>query len=342
MKLSEILIKLSLDGNAGTSDMEIAGPAKLSDAGRSNISFLANLKYEKELYTTKAGAVLVPLDFSPRKDVSAKLIPCSDPQQAIAAILGIFQGKGRKSGIEEHVHVGKGFKKGGDIYIGAFAYIGDNVSVGDRSEIHPQVFLGDNVQVGKDCILYPGVKVYHDCVIGDNVIIHSGTVIGSDGFGFNPDSEGRHMKVPQIGNVVIGNGVEIGSNCSVDRATMGSTLIEEGVKLDNLIQIGHNVVIGAHTAIAAQTGISGSTKIGHHCIIAGQVGLAGHITIAARTMINAQSGLTKSVKEEGSKLCGSPAIGFIDFYRSAAVHNRLPELEKRVRDIEEILSLLRK
>ena len=223
------------------------------------------------------------------------------------------------------------------MFIGAFAYLGENVTVGDHTQIHPQVYLGDRVRVGKNCVLHPGVKVYADCVIGDDVVIHAGSVIGSDGFGFAPKTDGEYSKVPQLGNVIIENGVEIGANTTIDRATIGSTIVHRGVKLDNLIQIGHNVEIGAHTVIAAGTGVSGSTRIGEQVMIGGQVGIAGHIRIGNNVKIGAQSGVSKDVPD-GKVLNGTPATDYATSFRQLALVRQLPEMERRIRLLEQLLA----
>jgi UDP-3-O-[3-hydroxymyristoyl] glucosamine N-acyltransferase len=339
--LKTILETIGIDSDV-PGEIMIAGPAGLSDAGSDHLTFLANLKYEAELYTTKAAAVLVPRDFRPRKEIAAQLIPVDDPYMVITRILELFSESMDETGIREPVSIGANVALPETVYIGEFSRIGDHCSIGDQTRIYPQVFIGSSVTIGRNTIIYPGVKIYHGCVIGDNCIIHANTVIGSDGFGFAPGESGRFRKIPQIGNVVIKDDVEIGSSCTIDRATMGSTVIGNGVKLDNLIMVGHNVVIGDRTVIAAQTGISGSTQIGEQSMIGGQVGLAGHLSIAPGTKINAKSGVAKSVRESGAKLNGIPAFNFFDSLRSQSVYRKLPDLEKKVKEIEEILSLLRK
>ncbi|HML57274.1 MAG TPA: UDP-3-O-(3-hydroxymyristoyl)glucosamine N-acyltransferase [Ferruginibacter sp.] len=232
-------------------------------------------------------------------------------------------------------------KLGEDVYLGAFVYLGENVTIGNRVKIFPQTFIGDNVTIGDDSILHPGVKIYHHCVVGKNVKIHAGAVIGSDGFGFAPQADGTFLKVPQIGNVVIEDNVEIGSNATIDRATMGSTLIKSGAKLDNLIQVAHNVEVGNNTVIAAQAGVSGSTKIGNNVMIGGQAGIVGHLQIADGTKINAQSGVSKSIKTPNTAVTGSPAFEYTSALRSQALNRNLPELEKRISELEQIIKSLR-
>jgi UDP-3-O-[3-hydroxymyristoyl] glucosamine N-acyltransferase len=243
-------------------------------------------------------------------------------------------------GIEEPSFIHKTAKLGENVFVGAFTYIGENAQIGNNVKIYPGVFLGINVKIAENTILHPGVKIYHDCVVGKNVTVHAGTVIGGDGFGFAPQPDGTYQKVPQIGNVVIEDNVEIGSNASVDRATIGSTIIRSGAKLDNLIQIAHNVEVGANTVIAAQAGVSGSTKIGRNVQIGGQAGIVGHIQIADGVRINAQSGVSKSIKTPNAALTGSPAYDYTSALRSQAVSRNLPDLEKRVAEIEKLVRQL--
>lgn len=339
--LHDVLSALGVSKN-DYPNISIAGPAKLSDAQSEHISFLANPKYEAEVYTTKAGAVLVSNDFHPKQNVAAILVKVDDPYSAITKVLSLFDVGIQANGIDDTAKVVISAQLSQNVSIGAFSYVGAAAKVGINSQIGAQVFIGQHVKIGNDCIIHPGVKIYARCEIGDNCIIHAGTIIGSDGFGFAPQKDGTFQKIPQTGNVVIENNVEIGSNCTIDRATMGSTLIEQGVKLDNLIQVGHNAVIGKNTVVAAQSGISGSTKLGEGCMIGGQVGFVGHISIAPFTKINAKSGISKGVKQQGAKLNGIPAFNFTDSLRSQSVYRKLPELQKKVKEIEEMLSLLRK
>jgi UDP-3-O-[3-hydroxymyristoyl] glucosamine N-acyltransferase len=262
---------------------------------------------------------------------------------AFASLLSLVdQARPRKKGIHPTAVIESTARIGKDAYIGAYAYIGENCVVGDDCSIYPQVYLGDNTRLGNSCTLNPGVKIYHDCIIGEGCIIHAGTVIGSDGFGFAPQSETEFMKIPQLGNVVLEDHVEIGSNVTIDRATMGSTIIRKGVKLDNLIQIGHNVEVGDNTVMAAQTGISGSTKVGRNCMFGGQVGIAGHLKIADGTKIGAQSGIPGDVKKDNSVLLGYPAFEHKDFLRSSIVFRRLPDMLKRLEALEKEVKSLRK
>jgi UDP-3-O-[3-hydroxymyristoyl] glucosamine N-acyltransferase len=265
-----------------------------------------------------------------------------DAYSAFASILATYEQMvtAQMTGIQEPAYINATAKLGEHVFVGAFTYIGENVIVKNNVKLFPQVFLGDNVIIDEDTILYPGVKIYHDCVVGKNVTIHAGSVIGSDGFGFAPQADGTFKKVPQIGNVVIEDNVEIGANATIDRATIGSTLIMEGAKLDNLIQIAHNVEVGHHTVVAAQSGVSGSTKIGNNVMIGGQAGIVGHLVIADGTKINAQSGVSKSIKIPNTAVTGSPAYDYTSALRSQALSRNLPELEKRIKDLEQAIQQL--
>jgi UDP-3-O-[3-hydroxymyristoyl] glucosamine N-acyltransferase len=288
--------------------------------------------------------VLVNKEFIPTEKIIATLIRVPDAYKAFASLLTLVeQSRPKKTGIHSTAVIESSAIIGKDVYIGANAYIGENCFLGDGCKIYPQVFIGDNSKVGKNSIINPNVTIYHECIIGDNCIVHAGTVIGSDGFGFAPQSENEFMKIPQIGNVIIEDNVEIGANVAIDRATMGSTIIRKGVKIDNLVQIGHNVEIGENTVMAGQTGIAGSTKIGKNCMLAGQVGIAGHIKIADGTKIGAQAGILGDIKEENTIILGSPAFDYKQFFKSTVVFKKLPELKKSLDRIEkEIESLKRK
>ena len=251
----------------------------------------------------------------------------------------VNQARPEKKGIEEGAHIAASATLSDSIYIGAFAYIGENVTVGEGSKIYPQCYIGDNVKIGKDTVIYPGVKIYHDCVIGDRCIVHAGAVIGADGFGFAPH-DGTYVKIAQIGNVVLENDVEIGANTTIDRATMGSTVIHEGVKLDNLIQVAHNVEIGKNTVMAAQCGVAGSTKVGSHCMMGGQVGIAGHITIGDHVNVGAQTGIPNHV-ESNSTLLGTPAIPAREFARTSVLTRKLPELNQTIRQLQKEIETLK-
>lgn len=316
--------------------------AKIEEGAPGCISFLANLKYEPFIYTTQSSIVLVSKDFKPKKPVSATLIRVQDPYLSFTMLLEEYQRLTNpvKNGTEEPCWMGEGSSIGRNAYRGAFSFIGNNCRIGDNVKIYPQVYIGDNVVIGDNSVLYAGVKVYANCVIGQHCNIGAGTVIGSEGFGFAPQADGTYRNIPQLGNVVLEDFVDIGANTTIDRATMGSTVIRRGVKLDNLIQIAHNVEVGANTVMASQTGISGSTRLGENCVIGGQVGVVGHIRLANRTSVGAQSGVSKAVKEEGSILFGSPAIEYSNQMKSTVVFKQLPELLKRVQKLEKKLKEL--
>ena len=327
----------------GNADTLISKVAKIEEGEPQALSFLSNPKYEQYLYITQSSAVIVNKNFVPSGNVSAALIKVDDAYASFTYLLEKFANiSSHKTGIDESAVIDITVKTGKDVYIGALTCIENNVIVGDRSRIFPQVYLGQNVKIGSNCIIYPGVKIYHNCEIGSNCIIHSGTIIGSDGFGFAPLPDRSYKKIPQTGNVIIENDVEIGSNCSIDRATMGSTIIKKGVKLDNLVQVAHNVEIGEHTVIASQSGIAGSSKIGKYCIVAGQVGFAGHITVADGSVFGAQSGINSSIKTPESKWFGSPAFEYKDALKSAVYYKQLPSLEKRIKELELQISELKK
>jgi UDP-3-O-[3-hydroxymyristoyl] glucosamine N-acyltransferase len=333
------IISGTIDGNAETS---VHSFGKIEEARSGQLAFLANPKYEDFLYSTQASVIIVNQSLQLKQPIDATLIRVSDPYSSFATLLDKYQQikTQQLSGIQQPVYIHETAKTGENIFIGAFAYLGENVVVGDGSKIFPGVYLGNNVVVGKNSMIYPGVKIYHDCVIGSNVVIHAGTVIGSDGFGYAPQQDGSLKKVPQIGNVVIEDGVEIGANTTIDRATIGSTLIKSGAKLDNLLQIAHNVEIGNNSVIAAQSGISGSTKIGKNVMIGGQAGIVGHIQIADGSKINAQSGVSKSIKTPNSAVTGSPAYDYTSALRSQAITRNLPELEKRIKELEALVKEL--
>jgi UDP-3-O-[3-hydroxymyristoyl] glucosamine N-acyltransferase len=314
---------------------------KIEEAKAGELSFLANPKYEDFLYSTKASVIIINQSFQLKQPVKATLIRVPDAYTAFATLLSQYQEimQQQLSGVQQPSYIAKTASYGENVFIGAFAYLGENVKLGNHTKIYPHAFIGDNVSIGDNSVIHPGVKVYPDCKIGNRVTIHAGTVIGSDGFGFAPQTDGSFKKVPQIGNVVIEDNVEIGANATIDRATIGSTLIKSGVKLDNLIQIAHNVEIGNSTVIAAQTGVSGSTKIGNGVMIGGQVGIVGHIQIGDGARINAQSGVSKSL-EAGKAVTGSPAYEYTAALRSQAVNRKLPELEKRVKELESIIKQL--
>jgi len=328
----------SLEGNP---DVMISEIAKIEDASQGSLSFVANPKYEPYLYETDASIVIVNKSFQAERPVSPTLIRVDDAYAAFALLMDkysqLISGDDERKGIEQPAYISDTASLGQDVYIGAFSYIGKNVKIGNKVKIFPGTFIGDNVQIGNNSTINAGVKIYHNSQIGSQVIIHAGVVIGGDGFGFAHQKDGSYKKVPQLGNVVIEDHVEIGANTTIDRATMGSTIIRKGVKLDNLIQIAHNVEIGEGTVIAAQTGISGSTKIGKHCVIGGQVGIVGHIQIADGTKINAQSGLSKSVTTPDTALTGSPAFDYKSSLRSQAIFRNLPSILERIEKLEKML-----
>ena len=320
----------------GNKETILTGFCKIEEGKEGEFTFLANPKYTHYIYDTKASAVIVKNDFEPEKPLQTTLIKVADPYLAFAKLLDFYQKmKPRKKGISPKASIASSAQIGNDVYIGDFVYIGERVVIEDNTQIHPHVCIEDDSYIGKNSILYYGVKIYEGCRIGDECILHAGCVIGSDGFGFAPAGE-TYMKIPQIGNVILENGVEIGANTCIDRATMGSTIIRKNVKLDNLIQVAHNVEIGEGTACASQVGISGSTKIGKHCIFAGQVGVAGHITIGDHVTVGAQSGVSNSVADKQTVL-GSPAIPFMEEKRLIIYRKKLPELYKQVAQIENIL-----
>jgi len=329
----------SVQGNA---QEKINMLAKIQDAKKGQIAFLSNPKYEQYIYTTNASAVIVKKDFVARKEIQTTLILVDDPYLSFTVLLEEYHKlmSFSKEGIEEPSYIGKGSVCGSRIYRGAFSYIGNNVKVGDNVKIYPHVFVGDNAVIGNNTILHPNVKVYADTKIGNNCVIHAGTVLGSDGFGFAPQPDGTYKTIPQLGNVIIEDHVTIGANTVIDCATLfgDSTIVRQGVKLDNLIQIAHNVEVGKNTVIAAQAGISGSTKIGEHCMIAGQVGIAGHLVIANNTSLGAQTGISKSITKEDQKLLGYPGIDIKEYFRSYAVFKRLPELLQRLKELEDKVS----
>jgi UDP-3-O-[3-hydroxymyristoyl] glucosamine N-acyltransferase len=334
-----MIINGKVEGNPETS---VHSFGKIEEAQPGQLSFLANPKYEEFLYRTQASLVIINAAQELKEPVQATLIRVPDAYSAFATLLTKYQEMATQklTGIQEPSYISKSAKVGQQVFIGAFSYLGENVVLGNNVKIFPNVFLGDNVKISDNTIVHPGVKIYHDCVIGKNVTIHAGTVIGSDGFGFAPQADGSFKKVPQIGNVVVEDFVEIGANATIDRATIGSTVIKSGAKLDNLIQVAHNVEVGNNTVIAAQAGVSGSTKIGNNVMIGGQAGIVGHIQIADGSKINAQSGVSKSIKTPNAAVTGSPAFEYTSALRSQAVSRKLPELEKRIKELEQLVKQL--
>ncbi len=336
-----LIINGTIEGDAKTC---VTSFGKIEEATEGQLTFLANPKYEEHLYTTKASIAIINEAYELRQAVKPTLIRVKDAYTGFARLLSEYQQMATQQmkGIQQPSYISSSARLGEEVFIGAFSYLGENVSIGNKSKIFPNSYIGDNVRIGENCMIHPGVKIYHDCILGNYVNVHAGTVIGSDGFGFAPQSDGSFKKVPQIGNVVIEDNVEIGANTTIDRATIGSTCIRSGAKLDNLIQIAHNVEVGNSTVIAAQAGVSGSTKIGSHVMIGGQAGLVGHIQVADGSKINAQSGVSKSLKEPYSAVTGSPAGDYTSALRSQAVFRNLPQLEKRIHELESIIKQLMK
>jgi UDP-3-O-[3-hydroxymyristoyl] glucosamine N-acyltransferase len=326
----------------GNPEATVNSFGKIEEAGSGQLSFLANLKYEEFLYTTGASIVIISDSLELKSAVNSTLIRVPDAYSAFATLLSLYQDMMTRElkGIQDPSYIDKTAKLGEEVFVGAFVYLSENVELAKGVKIFPQAFLGRNVKIGENSIIHAGVKIYHDCVIGKNVTIHAGTVIGSDGFGFAPQPDGSFKKVPQIGNVVVGDQVEIGSNSTIDRATIGSTFIKAGAKLDNLIQVAHNVEVGHNTVIAAQAGVSGSTKIGNNVMIGGQAGIVGHLQIADGSKINAQSGVSKSMKTPNQAVTGSPAYDYTSSLRSQAVSRNLPAMEKRLKELEALVQKL--
>ena len=335
MKFTASQIAGILDGEIiGNPDVEVSKLSKIEEGTEGSLTFLANPKYTSYIYSTKASITIVNKTFDAEHNISTTLILVEDAYKSFSKLLEYYnQVKLNKTGIEHPVYIAESAVYGSDHYIGAFTYIGENVTIGENVKIYPNVYIGANSKIDDNVIIFSGTQIQSETVIGKNCIIHSGCVIGADGFGFSPDQDGHYQKVPQTGNVVLGNFVEIGAGTTIDRATLGSTTIKDGVKLDNQIQIAHNVEIGEDTVIAAQTGIAGSTKIGKNCIIGGQVGIVGHITIGDRAKIQAQSGIGRNVKDD-EVLQGSPALSYGDFNKSYVHFKNLPKLVDRIDQLE--------
>ena len=314
----------------GDRNIDIFNISKIEEGSKGSLTFLANPKYTEFIYTTKASAAIVSSDFEPTERIELTLIKVKDPYSSFTTILELFdKDLSKRKGISQLTDVDKSSKISDSAFIGSFSSVGENSIIGEKCIIENQVFIGNNVKIGKGCLIYPGVKILDDTIIGQNCIIHSSTTIGSDGFGFAPNDDGSYKKIPQTGNVVIGDNVEIGSNSTIDRATLGSTIISNGVKLDNQIQVAHNVEIGENTAIAAQSGVAGSTKIGKNCMIGGQVGIIGHIKIGDNVKIQAQAGVTSNI-ESNSRVTGTPAISYMNYNKSYVHFKNLPEIVKRI------------
>ncbi|MGL5683281.1 MAG: UDP-3-O-(3-hydroxymyristoyl)glucosamine N-acyltransferase [Marinifilaceae bacterium] len=324
----------------GDANQVVNNVSKIEEGRPGTLAFLANPKYEHYIYDTDASIVLVNKDFVPTKPVKATLIRVASAYDAIATLLQMYEEMRLKPiGIEQPSYISETATYGEKIYVGAFAYVGKNVTIGSNVKIYPHAYIGDGVRIGDNCTIYSGVKIYHGCVLGNQCTIHAGTVIGADGFGFAPSSDG-YNKIPQIGNVVLEDNVEVGANSCIDRATMGSTLIKKGVKLDNLIQIAHNVVVGEDTVIAAQTGIAGSAKIGANCMFGGQVGMIGHLEVGDGTMVAAQSGIATNAAPK-SVLRGSPAYDLGKFQKSYVVFRKLPDIWSQIKDMQKEIKTLK-
>lgn len=339
LQLSDLL-KGTIMGNPNVMVHDVA---KIEEAQEGQLSFIANPKYHSYLYTTQASVLIVNKDIPVKKKISLTLIKVPNAYAAFTHLLEFYEATmQQKEGIETPSYIDSTAQIGENAYVGAFAYIGKNVQIGNNVQVYPHVYIGDNTKIGNNCTIYSGVKIYHNTEIGNSCMIHANAVIGGDGFGFAPKEDGNYKKIPQLGKVIIHDYVEIGANTTIDRATMGETRIEEGVKLDNLVQVGHNAVIGKHTVIASQSGVSGSTKIGRNCILAGQVGVVGHLSIADYTTIAAQSGVSRSVKEPNTTVLGSPIMDHKHARRVYVVFRNLPKLAKQVSAMEKKIKDLSK
>lgn len=342
MKFTANQIAEVLEGQVvGNGEIEVDTLSKIEEGKEGSLTFLSNPKYTPFIYSTNASITIVSKEFEPEKDISTTLIKVDDAYKSFSKLLSFYnEAKLSKSGIEQPSFVNETAKVGENLYLGAFAYIGANVKVGNNVKIYPNTYVGDNVIIGDNVVLFSGVQICSETVIGNNVTIHSGAIIGADGFGFAPNEEGVYSKVPQIGNVVIEDNVDIGAATTIDRATLGSTVIKKGVKLDNQIQIAHNVEIGENTVIAAQTGIAGSTKIGKNCMLGGQVGIVGHITIGDNVRVQAQTGIARNIKEN-EVIQGTPAIGYSDFNKSYVYFKKLPELVSQIHSLQKEIKALK-
>ncbi len=327
----------------GDAQVRVSNLAKIEEGTPGTLTFLSNPLYTQYIYTTQSSIVLVRRDFQPEKTITPTLIKVDDPYSSLTSLLELVNQAtlGTKRGIESPSHISPSAQLPDDAYVGAFAYVGERVVVGSGVKIYPQVYIGDDVVIGDNVILYPGVKIYHGCRVGNNCIIHAGAVIGSDGFGFAPQSDGSYKKIPQIGVVIIEDNVEIGANTTIDRATMGATVIHRGVKLDNLIQLAHNVEVGENTVMAAQVGVAGSSKIGAQCMFGGQVGVAGHRHVGNHVNVGAQTGIPNDVKDN-MEIMGYPAVPKIDFARQTIHVKRLPELNNTIKQLQREVEGLKK
>ena len=344
MQFTALQIATLIQGTIeGDPDVKVSHVAKIEEADEGALSFVANPKYEEFLYSSKASAIIINESQQLDASVNTTLIRVKDAYSGFTLLLEKYNeiiSQSGKKGIEDPSYISPTATIGKNAYIGAFSYIGDNVVLGDNVQVYPGSYIGNKAAIGDYSMIFAGVKIYEGCTLGNRVVIHSGTVIGGDGFGFAPQKDGTYKKIPQIGNVIIEDDVEIGANTTIDRATMGSTYIRKGVKLDNLIQIAHNVDIDTNTVIAAQAGVSGSTKVGKNCIIGGQVGMVGHIQVADGTRINAQSGLSKSITQKNTALTGSPAYDYKSSLKSQAIFRNLPEIQQRISILEEKIAEL--
>lgn len=324
----------------GDAQVLVSDFSKIEEGKPGTLTFLANPKYEQYIYSTQASIVLVNADFVPTKPVMATLIKVPNAYAALAILLNMVnEARPKKNGVEQPSFIAPTAQVGSGVYVGAFAYVAENVSLGNNVKIYPQTYIGEGAQIGEGTVVYAGVKIYEGCKIGKNCVIHAGAVIGSDGFGFAPEN-GEYKKIPQLGIVVVEDDVEIGANTTIDRAVMGETRIGHGVKLDNLIQIAHNVQIGENTVMASQVGISGSTKVGKNCMFGGQVGLGGHITIGDNTNIGAQSGIISNI-EGGANIMGAPAIPVKGYFRSSAVFAKLPDMYRQLNQLQKEIDKLK-
>ena len=335
MKFTATQIAGILEGDIiGNPDVEVSKLSKIEEGLKGSLTFLANPKYKPYIYSTKASITIVNKDFVAEDTITSTLIKVDDAYKSFSKLLEYYnQVKMNKVGVEQPSFISDSANYGDNIYLGAFSYLGENVIIGDNVKIYPNVYLGDNVVLGNDVVIFSGAKIYSETIIGNSCVINSGAIIGADGFGFAPNEKGEYTKVPQTGNVILEDFVDVGAATTIDRATLGSTIIRRGVKLDNQIQIAHNVEIDENTVIAAQTGIAGSTKIGKNCMIGGQVGIVGHITIGDNVKIQAQSGISRNVKDN-EVLQGSPAIGYSDYNKSYVYFKNLPKIVKNISEIE--------
>ncbi len=324
-----------LDGEIeGDETVEVSKLAKIEEGTEGSLTFLSNPKYTQFIYSTNASITIVDKNFEAESDIKTTLIRVDDAYKAFSQLLEYYNMvKMNKNGIEQPNFISETASYGNNIYLGAFSYLGENVKIGENAKIYPNVYIGDNVTLGDNVIVFSGAKIYSETIIGNGCVIHSGAIVGADGFGFTPNEKGEYSKVPQTGNVIIEDNVDVGAGTTIDRATLGSTIIRKGVKLDNQIQIAHNVEIGEHTAIAAQTGIAGSTKIGKYCLIGGQVGIAGHLIIGDKVRIQAQSGIGRNIKD-GEAIQGSPALAYSDYNKSYVHFKNLPKIVDRVYKLE--------